>query len=226
MNGGPPRLNVSTRSGRVRVEARAGAAFQVRGGRVEEDADGGVRVVASSGGSDRVEIVCPAHTDVIVGTASGRVECLGPMGDVRVTTRSGRISIEHAASVDVRTTSGAVEIGECTGACRTVTTSSRVSVHSAHSLDCSTTSGRIGAGTVEDAMLRSVSGRVGIGTRGRGRVEVKTISGKVEVAVPADHRPATELHTISGRVRCDCAAGNDGEIRVATTSGSIDITCR
>jgi DUF4097 and DUF4098 domain-containing protein YvlB len=226
MDDGRPRLSVSTRSGRVRVEARPGADFHVRGAQVERDADGSVRVVAGSGGSERVEVVCPAHTHVIVGTASGRVDCFGPLGDVRVTTRSGRVTIEEATSVDVRTSSGAVEIGRCTGDCRAVTTSSRISVGTAHALDCSTTSGRIGVGAVHDAKVRTVSGRIGIGTQGTGEVDVTSISGKVEVSVAADREPDLQLHSTSGHVRCQCRPGDDGAVRVATTSGSINVVCR
>src|SRR3954451_24179529 len=139
----PLRLNVSTRSGRVRVEAREGAGLRVEGANIEQDADGTTRITAATGGSQSVDIVCPAETDVIVGTASGRIELVGPLGDVRVTTASGKITIEHARSVDIRTASGSIEIGECTGECRVVTKSSKVWVGDVGNLDCSAVSGRI-----------------------------------------------------------------------------------
>jgi DUF4097 and DUF4098 domain-containing protein YvlB len=220
------RLNVSTRSGRVRIQARTGAALEVRGADMVTEPDGTWRITSSQGGSHAVEVVCPEGTDVIVGTSSGRVELLGPIGDARVTTRSARISIEHAARVDARTWSGAVEVGTCTGECRVVTKSSRVKVGSAASLDVSAMSGRVEVGDVADAVVRTMSGRVEVSTRNSGRVEVRTLSGAVEVEVPRDRRPSTLLKSLSGRVRCDCAQGNDGEINVATTSGSIRVTCR
>jgi DUF4097 and DUF4098 domain-containing protein YvlB len=220
------RLNVATRSGRVRVEGREGAGLSVRGGNIENDDDGTVRITAGTGGSNTVEVVCPAGSDVIVGTASGNVELVGVLGDVRVTTASGRISVDDAQHVDVRTASGKIEIGHCRGQCRVVTKSSRVRVGNAGSLDCSAVSGRIEVGGVEDANVRTVSGRVDLGTEGQGRVEVRSVSGKVDLAVPRDRRPATRLSSISGRVRCECETGDDGEISVATTSGTINVTCK
>jgi DUF4097 and DUF4098 domain-containing protein YvlB len=220
------RLNVTNRSGRARIEAREGAGLSSRGGDLVTEADGTVRVSGGHGGSSSVEVVCPPGTDVIVGTASGDVELLGPLGDVRVTTASGRITIEHARRIDLRTASGTIDIGECTGECRVVTKSSKVAVGNAGSLDCSAMSGRVVVGDVEDAIVRTMSGRVKLGTRGSGRVEVRTLSGKVDVAVPPQRRPATTLRSLSGRVRCDCDRGSDGEISVATTSGSINVTCK
>jgi DUF4097 and DUF4098 domain-containing protein YvlB len=219
------RLNVATRSGRVRVEGRDGAALSVRGGNLEDD-DGAVRITAGTGGSNAVEVVCPAGSDVIVGTASGSVELVGSLGDVRVTTASGRVSVADAQRIDVRTTSGKIDIDRCHGECRVVTKSSRVKVGNAGLLDCSAVSGRIEVGGVEDANVRTVSGRVELGAAGQGRVEVRSVSGKVDLAVPRDRRPATRLSSISGRVRCDCETGDDGEINVATTSGTINVTCK
>ncbi len=169
----PTRLNVATRSGRVRVEGREGAGLTVNGGNVEHDDDGTVRVTAGTGGSNAVEIVCPAGSDVIVGTASGGVELAGRLGDVRVTTASGRIEIDDALRVDVRTASGKIHIGRCHGECRVVTKSSRVRVGNVGSLDCSAVSGRIEVGGVDDANVRTVSGRVEMGTTSEGRVEVR-----------------------------------------------------
>src|SRR5690349_20815729 len=122
------RSNISTRSGRVRVEGRDGAGLHVKGGEVSTDEDGTVRVTAATGGSDWVKSNAPAGTDVTVGTASGSIELLGTLGDVRVTTASGRISVAKARDVDIRTASGSIEIGECAGDCRVVTKSSKVSV--------------------------------------------------------------------------------------------------
>ena len=220
------RVNVSTRSGRVRVEGRDGAGLRVEGGTIERDDDGTVRIAAATGGSHSVSVVVPAGTDVIVGTASGRVELRGSLGDVRVTTASGKIIVDAARSVDIRTASGTIDIGEVAGACRVVTKSSRVSVGSVANLDCSAVSGRIEVGGVQDASVRTVSGRIDLGTQATGRVEVRSVSGKVELAVPRDRRPATTLKTVSGRVRCECENGTDGEISVATTSGTIDVRCR
>jgi DUF4097 and DUF4098 domain-containing protein YvlB len=210
----------------VRVEARAGAAFDAGDAHVTIEGDGTYAVKPAAGGSKPVDVRCPPGTDVIIGTASGNVELVGPLGAVRVTTASAAVKIEEAASVDVRTASGKVDVGHCHGTCRAVTKSSRVRVRSAGALDCSVVSGSVEVGEVEHAVVRTVSGRVTLAARGGGRVEVRTVSGTVDVEVPRPHRPATTLRSISGRVRCDCEPGHDGEVSVATTSGAINVTCR
>jgi DUF4097 and DUF4098 domain-containing protein YvlB len=220
------RMSVSTRSGRIRVEGRAGAQFEVRGGTLHTDPDGSLRVHASHHGSHSVEVVCPAGTGVLVGTASGAVELAGDLGDVRVTTRSGRITIERARSIDIRSASGAIDIGDCAGKCRIVTRSSKVHVGKAAELDVAAMSGRVTVDDVANAVVRTMSGKVGLSTRNDGRVEVRTMSGAVEVTVPEGRRPATHLHSRSGRVHCECENGGDGEIAVATTSGTIHVTCK
>jgi DUF4097 and DUF4098 domain-containing protein YvlB len=218
------RLHVSSRSGRVRIRATAGASLEVEGGKVEHHPDGVVRITGSKLGSQKVEVRCPAGCDVIVGTESGAVETRGELRDVRVTTRSGKITIEHARDVDVRTSSGTVEVGECTGTCRVVTKSSNVRVDRADQLECSSASGRVDVGQVRDAVVRTMSGRVWVATDAAGRVEVRTLSGTVEIEVPAGARPMTHLKSLSGHVHCDCEAGTDGELHVATTSGAIKVS--
>jgi DUF4097 and DUF4098 domain-containing protein YvlB len=210
----------------VRVEAREGAGLSAKGADVSALRDGSMHITAAKGGSHSVDVVCPPGTDLIVGTESGSIELVGRLGDVRVTTRSGKISIDQASHIDVRTASGSIEIGECTGACRVVTKSSRVKIGNVGNFDCSAVSGRVEVGDVEDASVRTVSGRVAMSTRQTGRVEVRSVSGKIEVAVPRDRRPATLLKSLSGRIHCDCETGSDGEISVATTSGTISVTCR
>jgi DUF4097 and DUF4098 domain-containing protein YvlB len=219
------RLNVSARSGRVRVEARDEPGFEVKGAHVVTEPDGSLHITAAKGGSQSVEVWCPSGSDLIVGSESGSVEVVGAFGDVRATTRSGRITVDWAHHLDVRTTSGRIEIGQCSGDCRVVTKSSRIKVGRAATFDCSAMSGRVDIGDVDDAVIRTMSGRVNVGTRSDGRVDVRTLSGAVEVAVPAARRPATLLKTVSGRVRSECEEGSDGEINVSTTSGTIKVTC-
>lgn len=221
----PLRLHVSSRSGHVRILARDVAGVEVKGADVEHDADGSVRIHARRFGSQGVEVRCPTGSDLIVGIESGSVETRGELGDVRVTARSGRVEIESARHVDVRTTSGAVHVGRCVGECRVVSTSSRVRVGAAGRFDCSSTSGRIEANDVGDALVRTMSGRIAVSTRADGRIEVRTLSGAVEIEVPRDRRPALTLKSMSGRVRCECEQGDDGEVHVATGSGAIRVTC-
>jgi DUF4097 and DUF4098 domain-containing protein YvlB len=221
-----PRLAIATRSGRVRVVAEARADVAVHGGELVEAPGGDLRVVAERSASSGVEVRCPIGTSVVVGTASGRVELAGDLGDTSVTTRSGRISVESARNADLRTTSGRVEVGACTETCRVVAASGRIHVERAGAVDLVTKSGRITASRVQRATVKSASGRIEVGTDRSPVVVVRSHSGSVDISVPADARPAARLASRSGRVSNDCSEGDDGEIDVETTSGRIAVTCR
>ena len=79
---------------------------------------------------------------------------------------------------------------------------------------------------VEGAEIKTVSGKVLVGTTRGGNISVHTVSGKVEIVVPRDVHPATRLRSISGRVRCECPTGADGEIAVKSVSGAIRVSCQ
>jgi DUF4097 and DUF4098 domain-containing protein YvlB len=219
----PVRLNVSTRTGEVRVVAAPDQKLAVEGGTVHEHR--GTFEVRRSSGASPLVVRCPAGSDVTVGTISGRVALEGPLGEVRVATVSGKVHVADAASVDVRSKSGSVEVLRCGGECRVVVTSAKVHVGRARRAAIAGVSGVVLAEDVEGADVKTVSGKVRVTTSGAGHVSVHTVSGKVEVQVPRDVRPATRLRSISGRVQCDCPVGDDGEIAVASVSGTIRVAC-
>ncbi len=223
--GSPPTVEVTSQSGRVVVIAEDRADVVVtRGGRATAGVGG--RVIVVPRGGSRVEVRCPAGSDLIVGTASGRVELRGRLGDVRVTTASGRIAVEQAQRLDARTASGAIEVSECGGDCRLHAASGRVTVGRAGSVDIVASSGRVSADQVGAARVRAASGRVDLGLTGPGPVDVRCHSGTVTVTVPRGMRPATDLSTGSGRVECDVELGTDGKIAVHTGSGRVVVAYR
>jgi len=219
-----PRLRITRRSGKVRVLAEAGAAFSVEGGSFVQGEDGVVDIRAI-GGSE-LEVRCPAGSDLTISTASGAIEVLGDAGSVKVTTKSGSVSIEQAAAVNARGASGRVKVGVCRGECHVVLMSSKVSIREAGRAVIATVSGNIEVDAVDDADVKSVSGNISLGGRGRGQLAARSISGALDFSVPANSRPATHLKVVSGRVRCECEPGHDGEIRAKSVSGSISVTCR
>jgi DUF4097 and DUF4098 domain-containing protein YvlB len=219
----PPLVHISTRSGHVRVEAGEGFELAVEGGTIERHDDGGIYIRrAPSSGS--IEVRCAAGTDVTVGTASGKVELTGRLGAVRVATVSGRIRVEEAARIDVRTKSGKIDIGRCEGACRIMTKSSAIHVRHADRATVAAVSGLVLLEEVGGAEVKAVSGKVLIGAIGGRRVSVHSVSGKVEIRVPAASRPATRLRSISGRIDCDLTPGDDFEVAVMSVSGAIRVS--
>ena len=219
-----PRLRITRRSGKVRVVAVPGAALAVEGGRWTLGDDGVVDVRASGGST--LEVRCAAGTDLTVGTSSGGIEIEGDAGSVRVTTASGAVSIERATAVDARGTSGRVEVGSCTGSCVVVSVSSDVRIRAAGRAVVATVSGDVDVEAAGDAEVKTVSGRVVLGARGGGRLVVRSISGAIEVSVPAGAKPATRLRSMSGRVHRECEPGDEGEIRASSMSGTITVSCR
>ena len=71
--------------------------------------------------------------------------------------------------------------------------------------------------------MRTVSGKVRIDTNLDASVE--TVSGKVDVWVPAGFRPQVTSHG-RGRVTVDVPQGVDGQISVRTMSGSVRVRSR
>jgi DUF4097 and DUF4098 domain-containing protein YvlB len=216
-------LKITTRSGKVRVVASVGAELSVIGGSIEPLDDGTLHIRRASG-SGWIEVGCAAGTDVTVGTQSGKVELSGPLGAVRVATVSGSIVVEEAARLDVRTKSGKIDIGTCAGECRIMTKSSAVHVGRSGRATVAGVSGVVLLEHVTGAEVKTVSGKVLLGSSGGERISVHTVSGKVEISVPAATRPATRLRSISGHIHCDLSQGNDFEIAVVSVSGAIRVS--
>ncbi len=216
-------VHITTRSGKVRVVAVPGCELSVVGGTIELHDDGSVHIRRESS-SDSIEVQCAPGTDVTVGTSSGKVDLAGRLGAVRVATSSGRIRIEEADRIDVRTHSGNIDVGWCVGACRIMTKSSGVHVRRAGRATVAAVSGIVLLEEVGGAEVKAVSGKVLIGATGDQRVSVHSVSGKVEIKVPASARPSTRLRSMSGRIVNDLEPGDQFEISVKSITGAIRVS--
>jgi hypothetical protein len=142
------------------------------------------------GRSSAVEVRVPEGTDLVIGTTSGRVIVEGRVGAISVVTASGRISIDHARSVDARTKSGRVHVGHAEGVCRIVSASGRVTVDRCGSADATSRSGRVVLADAHGPVrATSTSGRVSVAVAGAHDVEAETVSGRIEVSYPVGVRP-------------------------------------
>ena len=218
----PPRLFVTARSARVSVHAQPVDTISVVGGS-SHTVDGDVEVTSAS---NSVEVTVPEGTDVVIGVASGRVECRGPLGAVSVTSRSGHILVESAREIDARTASGRIAVGCCDELCRVNAKSGSIEVGTAHTVEATTMSGRIDIVSAQRTNTSAVSGKINIGSTGLPDIVARTSSGTISITVPPDVHPATRLDSDSGSIRCDCALGDDGSIVVVTKSGAIRIESR
>ena len=216
----PERLTITARSGSIVVRTGTGPEIETKGAKVRLEGDGSTRI---EGGSNSVEVVCPEGTDVILGTASGKVTLEGPLGDVRITASSGSMHVEQARSLDLRVRSGSVEIGDVSGHCSVVATSGRIEINSAGSIDLSGVSGTVVARSTGGGKVRTTSGRVSVGLNRAADLEVRGVSGTMEIDVARGVLPELRLHTLSGKVKRDVDQGNDCVVSVRTVSGSIKV---
>jgi hypothetical protein len=225
---GHAELHLTTRSGHVTVIAEERAdVFAEEGASSrgpETDATGRISFGSAKGGSTSLLVRCPTGTDLTVGTISGNVELRGQLGQARVTTVSGSISVERAEELDARSVSGNIEVENCSGRCLLRTKSGRAVCANARDARVSTVSGQI---TLNDATghvrAQTVSGTVRVGTQRNGDVAVQTISGSVKINVPHGIRPDTQLRTLVGRPHIECEQGSDCRIAVRSMSGQIDV---
>lgn len=217
-------IRITSSSGRIRVVAEDRAAVAVERG--QHHPMGGILEV--SGSHSGVEVRVPFGTDLVVGSHSGRVELLGRLGDVRLTTRSGRVAIEECASLDARTVSGRIEIGRVAGDARVTTGSGRITIDEVGgSVSVTSVSGRIDVGEAGGpARAHTVNGRVEIALNRAADVRAESVSGSVVVGLPAEVRPDASLVSISGRTTCELDHGEDCCVTARSVSGRVEVVAR
>lgn len=219
-------LRLQSRSGRVHVIAEPRDDIEAETDDLNSfiEDDGKTLVIRSGrGGSKPLTVRCPVDTDIAIGTHSGAVRLEGRLGIVRVTTMSGAVELQDAEEADVRTMSGNIDIGTCRGRCRLNAISGKISVAEADIATASTVSGSIKLDHVlGDARARSVSGNIDMSASGDSAIAVKTVSGKVRIALPQGTEPQTFFRT-RGHVACDFPRGGDCRIDCASLSGSIEV---
>jgi DUF4097 and DUF4098 domain-containing protein YvlB len=164
----------------------------------------------------RVKVTCPAGTSLVVRTASGSVDALLPLGDVRIETASGDVRIgDVAGSLVAKTASGDIRARRVSG---------RAEVH--------TVSGDIELGSVEDGVVaKTASGDVELADVATGDANVRCVSGDVSVGVRRGSRVAVNASSVSGSLRSDLdlsgsPVAGDGpmvELDITTVSGDVHI---
>jgi DUF4097 and DUF4098 domain-containing protein YvlB len=183
-----------------------------------------------------LRVRCPKGAELDVRTKSADVEARGDYGRADVKTASGDVSVERATGADVKTASGDVHVERVDG-----------------TLDVKSASGDVAVGTVArgatiqlvsgDLWVReanaslsanTVSGDQRIEAVGQGRVELKAISGDINVGVRRGTRLFVDANTVSGSTSSEVELGDspaddsssDGplvEVFAKTVSGDVRI---
>ncbi len=217
-------VRITATSGRIEVTADERTGVRVERG--QEHPMGGVLEV--QGKHSGVAMRVPVGTDLIVGSHSGPVRLRGELGNVRLTTRSGKVEIESCTSLDVRTVSGRVDVGHIGGEGRIKSANGRVTVGRADGeLHVATVSGRIevtdAAGPVR---ANTVNGKVAVGMTRAEDARADSISGSVTIALPAGTHPSASMASVSGRCECELDQGDDCCVTGRSVSGRIRIVER
>ena len=214
-------IRITASSGRIEVTAEARDDVVVDRG--QEHPMGGVLEV--KGASSGVALRVPIGTDLIVGSHSGSIALHGELGNLRLTTRSGRLEIESCASLDARTVSGRVDVGTVVGDAHVKAANGRVTIAEVGGdLTVTSVSGRVdverAGGNVH---ATTVSGRIEVGMRGAADVRAESVSGRVKVELPPGVRPSVSMKSVSGRCDNECDDGDDCRVTCRSISGRITV---
>ncbi len=139
--------------------------------------------------SQSAEVTVRGQADRLdIRSASGDVVADGTCGPTRLQTASGSIRV-HSAGGDLsaKSASGGVEVGVVTGTADIQSTSGTILVRE----------------PAADVNARTVSGDVRIFDATRGRTDVTSVSGDVEIGVHPGSLAAVNLTTISGQTLSD-----------------------
>jgi DUF4097 and DUF4098 domain-containing protein YvlB len=151
------------------------------------------------------------------------VRAEGKLGAVSITTMSGDIEVEDAEELDARSMSGKLIVGRCRGRCRLNAVSGKIHGGDVDTAYISSVSGSVKLDRiVGDVRAKTVSGSIDLSALGDGVIAVKTISGKVRIALPEGTEPQTHFKT-RGSVRCDFNPGRDCRVEAVSLSGSIEV---
>ncbi len=216
-----PLVRVGLRSGKLEVRAVEGAPLAVEGGgKLYPKGAAGEFVIVAARLSSNLVLTCPPGTHLIAGSESGDIDMRGELGSVRITTASGKVSIEKAGRVDVRTGTGSVEVGACREV-RVTTGTGKVTIGSAEQAEISSATGAV---LVREAGRVSVrTAKAAIDVTVKGDTAVESLGGAVTIRVLGGLRPSARLRSLDGRMRNDCPAGDDIRVNVQTIKGDIQV---
>lgn len=163
------------------------------------------------------------HGDIRLARSAGDVEVVG----------AGRIEVGSVTgTATVKNSNGATEVGEVTGSLRTNAANGDVSIGVAHSsVGAKSANGRIEIGVARAGVeAMSSNGRIRVGDATRGRIDLRTSVGDLEVGIHEGTAAWLDLNTKYGTVRnsLGSAAGpadsdETVEVHARTTAGDIII---
>jgi DUF4097 and DUF4098 domain-containing protein YvlB len=201
-------------------------------------------------GSIDVTIALPAGSRVHADASMAAVRGTGRLGECRIRTSSGDVTVDHTGRLDLATGSGAVMVGRVDGTARISTGSGRVRVEEiGGAATVKNSNGDTWIGAVTGVLLVSAAngniavdhagagvtaatanGDIVLGAVTGGAVSARTGYGEVEIGVPPGTAAWLDLHTQFGTVHNRLkvsdgppAGGAAVEIKARTGYGDIVI---
>jgi Putative adhesin len=177
-----------------------------------------------------ITISMPAGSRSAVQAASAEVTCRGEYSAVDISTASGRVDVATVhGPAEISTMSGGVQVIEA-AELNAQTASGRIAVrHSTGNVTARTASGDIRIGAADASVTaRTASGRVLVAGLARGRADLNSVSGDIEVKVVPGTGVFLDLASVTGRVTSDLAAsgqddGADLHLQCRTVSGAVHV---
>ena len=172
----------------------------------------------------------PAGSRSAVQAASADVVCRGEYSAVDIRTASGSVDVATVhGPAEINTMSGAVQVFEAAEA-TLQSASGRIAVrHAIGDVIARTASGDIRVGAADASVTaRTASGRVLVLGLARGRADLNSVSGDIEVKVVPGTGVFLDLASVTGRVTSDLGASDQGEgadlrLQCRTVSGSVHV---
>lgn len=182
-----------------------------------------------------VRITCPHGSDLACDTASADIRVSGRLGEARIRTASGDTSLEQVAGkLELRSASGDLRVESVGGRCSLQTVSGDVELGRADDgVSVNSVSGDVDLGEiVGDLTVSSISGDQTIRAAGPGDVQLKSVSGDVDVAMRRGLRLRLDVNSVSGSIDSDLevsdaptgGGGPESGLRVRTVSGDVRIS--
>ncbi|MFG2223324.1 DUF4097 domain-containing protein [Streptomyces sp. NPDC048644] len=229
----PKRRSLFGKPGAIEVSIELPAGSEVRGttGMGNFHCEGRVGDVTLKTGLGDLQVEEAAGADLR--TATGDIRLARSTGDIEV-TGMGRVEVGTVTgAATVKNGNGATEIGEVTGALKTNAANGDITVGIAHSdVGAKAANGRIEIGVAHagvDAV--TANGRIRVGDAARGRIDLHTSVGDLEVGIHEGTAAWLDLHPKYGTVRnsLGSAAGpadSDETVEVHARTATGDIIIR
>ena len=195
----------------VSEESRHGFAWRSKDLHIKIWMPAGSRLAVQAASAD---VKCHGEYGAVeVHSASGRVKVETVHGLADLTSMSGEISVLRAREADIQSASGRVRVGVATGDVNIKTASGAIRISDAQA----------------SVTARTASGRISVDSIARGRADLNTVSGAIEVNVAPGTGVFLDLASLTGQVSSDLTAadqesGADLHLQCRTVSGALHVT--